>query len=64
MKIKKGCCRLKLESGLIAFGEITEIKEDHVLFYGYSPSAIGRRIPIKNIVEFEEYKEDDIPPYE
>lgn len=64
MEIKKGYCRIKLVSGLIAFGEITDIKENHVLFHGYSPAAIGRRIQIKNIVGFEEYKENDVPPYE
>lgn len=64
MEIAKGYCRLKLNSGLIAFGEILEIKESHVLFQGFSPAAIGRRIPIENITEFQKYKEDDVPPYE
>lgn len=64
MDIQKGCCRLKLKSGLIAFGEVLEIKDEFILFLGFDPSAIGRRIPIKNIVEIEKYDENDVPAYE
>ena len=64
MNIQKGYCRLKLKSGLIAFGEILEIKDKYVLFHSFNPLAIGRRIPTENIVEFEPYREDDIPVYE
>ncbi len=64
MDIQKGICRIKLKSGLIAFGEVLEVKEEYILFLGFDPSAIGKRIPIKNIVEIEKYDEDDVPAYE
>lgn len=64
MDIQKGICRIKLKSGLVAFGEVLEVKEEYILFLGFDPSAIGKRIPIKNIVEIEKYDEDDVPAYE
>lgn len=64
MDIQKGICRIKLKSGLIAFGEVLEVKEEYILFLDFDPSAIGKRIPIKNIVEIEKYDEDDVPAYE
>lgn len=64
MEIAKGLCRIKLKSGLIAFGEIKEVKEETIIFHGFSPSAIDKKIPKKNIVEFEPYAEEDIPAYE
>ena len=64
MEIKKGLCRIKLKSGLIAFGEIKDVKEEYIIFRGFSPSAIGKKIPIKNILETEPYAEEDIPAYE
>ena len=64
MDLKKGYCRIKLKSGLIAFGEIKEVKEEIIIFHGFSPSAIGKKIPIKNIVEAEPYAEEDVPAYE
>lgn len=64
MDIQKGTCRIKLKSGLIAFGEVLEIKEEHILFLGFDPSAISERIQIKNIVEIEKYDENDVPSYE
>lgn len=64
MRIKKGCCRIELKSGLVEFGRVTEINDTVVRFHGYNPISIGRNIPIGNIVHFESYEEDDIPPYE
>lgn len=64
MDIQKGICRIKLKSGLVAFGEVLEAKEEYIIFLGFDPSAIGNRIPIKNIVEIEKYDEDDVPAYE
>jgi hypothetical protein len=64
MDIQKGVCRIKLKSGLIAFGEVLEVKEGHIVFLGLEPSAIGTHIQIKNIVEIEKYDEDDVPAYE
>lgn len=64
MDIQKGVCRIRLKSGLIAFGEVLEINDEFIKFHGFDPAAIGKRIPIKNIVEFEKYNEDDVPAYE
>ena len=64
MNIQKGICRIKLNSGLIAFGDVLEVKEEYIVFLGYSPSAIGKRIPKRNIVEIESYDENDVPTYE
>lgn len=64
MDIKKGCCRLILNSGLVTFGEVLEIKKEHIVFVAFNPAAIGRSIPIKNIAEIESCDEDDIPAYE
>lgn len=64
MDIQKGYCRLKLKSGLITFGEVLEIKDDYILFQDFNPSAIGKRIPVENIVSFEKYEENDVPLYE
>jgi hypothetical protein len=64
MDIQKGTCRIKLKSGLVAFGEVLEVKEEYILFLDFDPSAIGKRIPIKSIVEIEKYDEDDVPAYE
>ena len=64
MTIAKGLCRLKLKSGLIVFGEIKEVKDDVVIFHSFSPSAMGKKIPINNILETESCAEEDIPPYE
>ena len=64
MEISKGYCRIKLKSGLIAFGEVLEVKEEFILFHGFDPAAIGKRIPIRNILEVDRYDEDDVPAYE
>jgi hypothetical protein len=64
MKIEKGYCRIILKSGLVAFGEVIEIKDKYILFNGFSPSAIGRKIPLENIVLFEKHSEEEIPGYE
>ena len=64
MNIQKGICRIKLASGLVAFGEVLEVKEKHILFLEFNPSATEKRIPIKNIVEIDQYGEDDVPAYE
>jgi hypothetical protein len=64
VRIEKGVCRIKLKSGLIAFGEILDIKENFIVFLGFSPAAIGKRIPKENIVEVMKYDEDDVPAYE
>lgn len=64
MDIQKGFCRIRLKSGLIAFGEILEIHDEFIRFHGFDPTAVGKRIPIKNIEEVKRYDEDDIPVYE
>lgn len=64
MDIQKGICRIKMKSGLVAFGEVLEVKEGHIVFLEFEPSAIGTRIQIKNIAEIEKYDEDDVPAYE
>lgn len=64
MDIKKGLCRLKLKSGLIAFGLVQEVNTDSIRFLGFDPSAIGKNIPISSIEEAEPYEEENIPPYE
>lgn len=64
MDIRKGFCRIKLKSGLVAFGEVLEIGDEHIVFLGYNPSALGKRIPTKNIDDIEKYSEDEAPAYE
>lgn len=64
MDIKKGICRIKLKSGLVAFGELLEVTGEYVRFLGFSPAAMGKRIPITDIVEFEIYDENNVPAYE
>ena len=64
MNIQKGICRIKLKSGLIAFGEVLEVGDNHIRFLDFDPSAIGKSIPVANIVEFEPCDEDDVPAYE
>lgn len=64
MNIQKGTCRMKLKSGLIAFGDVLEVKEEFIVFLAFNPAAIGKRIPIKNIAEIESYNEMDVPSYE
>jgi hypothetical protein len=64
MDIEKGVCQIKLKSGLIAFGEILDVKEEYILFIGWNPSSVGERIPKKNIIEITKYDEDDVPAYE
>ena len=64
MEIRKGYCRIVLESGLITFGEIRGIGDDHVVFHAFNPAAIGHRIPVSHIVDIDYYGEDDIPAYE
>lgn len=64
MKIEKSVCRLKLKSGSIAFGKISDIKENHVVFMEFSPAAIKKQIPTVNIVEITKYDEKEVPIYE
>lgn len=64
MNIHKGICRIKLKRGLIAFGDVLEVKEEYIVFLAFDPAAIGKRIPIKNVAEIESYNEMDVPAYE
>lgn len=62
--VRKGFCRISLKSGLILFGEVLEINDEFISFREFDPSATGKSISIKNIVEFNEYDKDEIPSYE
>lgn len=64
MDIRKGLCRLKLRSGLVAFGFVQEVNKDSIRFLEFDPSATSKNIPISSIEEAEPYEEENIPPYE
>ena len=64
MNIEKGYCRLVFTSGLVAFGEVQEVKEKHIMFKAYKPSAIGEKVMLERISTYEKYNVDDIPAYE
>lgn len=63
MNIKIGFCRIITQSG-ICYGEITEIFDDFVLFLDYTPPAVEIALNKKDILQYEQVEESDIPQYE
>lgn len=61
--IKKGFCKIKTIE-YIMYGEITEIFDDFVLFLDYTPPAVEISVNKKDILQYEQIKENDIPQYE
>lgn len=52
------------KDGFIMFGEVKGMTKDKVAFSEYTPTAKIANLDKSNIIEFEPYEEEDIPPYE